>query len=243
MLKKTFSLTILCWGVVTLAGFSTLYASGDHVLSLSYRVTADPGQTNVPLYLVMTSITPIAGVDAYLQFDKDILRFSGLEFLTRFQYARYDTTVSGKLKITLRRHHPDSTSLGPLAAGTDTLGVIRVKVTSTDLLSDLESEMSYWENPLTPYGDNRLVNPDSSFVEPPALTLQKGSVFIRHPMYGDVNDDGYPNTIADVIFLVNSLTGSQSLTPRQRANSDVNRDGVQGSMTDFLELIKIVTEE
>ncbi len=223
--------------------FSTLYASGDHALSLSYRVTADPGQTNVPLYLVMTSTTPTAGVDVYLQFDQDILRLSGVEFLTRFQYARYDTTVSGKLKITLRRHHPDSTYLGPLTGGTDTVGVIRMKVTSADLLNDVESEVNYWENPLTPQGDNRLVNPDSTFVEPPDLTLQKGSVFIRHPLYGDVNDDGYPDTIADVIFMVNYLVGSQSLTPRQRANSDVNRDGVQGSMTDFLELIQIVTED
>ena len=220
-----------------------MYASGDHVLSLSYRVTADPGQTNVPLYLVITSTTPVAGVDAYLQFDQDILRLSGVQLQTRFQYARYDTTVLGKLKITLRRHHPDSTYLGPLTAGTDTLGVIRVKVTSADLLNDVESEVSYWENPLTPEGDNRLVNPDSSFVEPPDLILQKGSVFIRHPLYGDVNDDGYPDTIADVIFMVNYLVGSQSLTPRQRANSDVNRDGVQGSMTDFLELIRIVTED
>jgi hypothetical protein len=229
--------------MVILAGlFSLAHSSGDHVLSLSLRVVADPGQTNVPLYLVVSSITPTAGVDVYLQFDKDILRFDGMEFLTRFQYARYDTSVAGKLKITLRRHHPDSTSLGPLAAGTDTLGVIRVKITSADLLDNLESPMSYWENPLSPYGDTRLVNSDSSFMEPPVLTLQPGSVFIRHPLYGDVNDDGYVNTIADVIFMVNSLVGSQSLTPRQRANSDINRDGVQGSMTDFIELLKIVTE-
>jgi hypothetical protein len=229
--------------VISAGVFSWSYASGDHVLSLSYKVTADPGQANVPLYLVVTSSTPTAGVDVYLQLDRDILRFSGVEFLTRFQYARYDTTVSGKLKIALRRHHPDSTSLGPLTAGTDTLGVIRVKVTSADLLNDVESEISYWENPLTPYEDNRLVNPDSSFVVPPALTLQPGSVFIRHPLYGDLNDDGYPYTIADVIFMVNFLTGSQNLTPRQRANADINRDGVQGSMTDFLELIRIVTEQ
>jgi hypothetical protein len=243
MLIKSFFLTILFLSVIMWGGLCDSYASGDHVLSLSYRVTADPGQTNVPLYLVVTSITPVAGVDAYLQFDREIIRFGGVEFLTRFQYARYDTTVPGKLKITLRRHHPDSTSLGPLAAGTDTLGVVRMKVTSADLLGDVETEMSFWENPLTPYWDNRLVNADSSFVEPPALILQNGSVFVRHPLYGDVNDDGYPNTIADVIFLVNSLMGSQSLTPRQRANSDVNRDGVQGSMTDFLELIRIVGEE
>jgi hypothetical protein len=68
-------------------------------------------------------------------------------------------------------------------------------------------------------------------------------ISIRHPLYGDVNGDGYANTVADAIFLANYLAGIQKLTSVQRANADVNRDGFQGGMTDFIELIRIIIEE
>ncbi len=244
MFKYSFFLTIVWVGVGILVGFSSFgYAQGDPVLSVSYRVTADPGQTDVPLYLVLTNSNPTAGVDIFLQYDRNLLTYSTVDWLTRFQYIACDTSLSGKIKTILRRHRADSTYLGPLAPGTDTLGVIKMKVTTMDLLADVEAPVRFWDNPLTPFVDNRLVKEDSSFIIPPTLNLREGSILIRHPLYGDVNDDGYPNTIADVIFFVNALVGGQSFTSRQRANSDVNRDGVQGSMTDFIELIRIVVEE
>ncbi len=244
MFKHVILLTIVCVGVWIMAGFPSLcHAQGDYTLTVSHRVAADPGQTNVPVYLVLTSSSPIGGADIFLQYDRNLLTCSGVTWLTRFQYIICDTSISGKIRIILRRHRADSTSLGPLPSGTDTLGAVKMNVTTTDLLADMETPIGFWENPLTPHEDNRLVKSDSSFIVPPGLTLQEGSVLIRHPLYGDINDDGYPYTIADVIFLVNSLLGNQSLTSRQRANSDVNKDGVQGSMADFIELIKIVAED
>ena len=237
-------LTIVWVGVFLLAGFPSLcHAQGGYTLSISRHKVADPGQTNLPVYLVLTSSSPIGGADIFLQYDRNFLTCSGVTWLTRFQYIICDTSISGKIRIILRRHRADSTSLGPLSSGIDTLGAVKMNVTSSDLLADTETPIGFWENPLTPQGDNRLVKSDSSFVVPPGLTKEEGSVLIRHPLYGDINDDGYPYTIADVIFLVNSLLGSQSLSSRQRANSDVNKDGVQGSMADFIELIKIVAEE
>ena len=108
---------------------------------------------------------------------------------------------------------------------------------------DIEAPVSFFEDGTTPFADNRLEISDGSFVTPPELRLNPGGIFIRHPLYGDVNDDGYPYTIADVIFFFNCLAGSQRLTPRQRANSDVNKDGVQASMTVFILLLKIIAEE
>jgi hypothetical protein len=58
-----------------------------------------------------------------------------------------------------------------------------------------------------------------------------------------VNDDGYAYTIADAIFFFNFLAGSQKLTPRQRANSDSNKDGIQASISDVLHLLKVIAEE
>jgi hypothetical protein len=244
MYKFTVFLTILFVGVSSWGGFSSLsFAQGSYSITLSSDVTADPGQTDVPIYLVLTSASSIGGMDMFLEFDKDVLTCSSIRLLTRFQYVSYDITPAGKIRLIVRRHHPDSTYIAPLAPGMDTLGLIRLNVTSQDLLVDVETNLRFFENPLTPFADNRLVKTDSSFIVSPELSLIEGSVFIKHPLYGDVNDDGYPKTIADVIFFINFIAGSQNLTTRQRANSDLNRDGVQGNMADFIEIVRVVWEE
>jgi hypothetical protein len=225
------------------AFFFTGIAHGAYSLSLSSGVVADPGQTGVPVYFVLTSSSSLEGIDMLLDYEPDILTCGPVELLTRFQYVSYNITPQGRIRIVLRRHHPDSIYVPPLAPGTDTLGLIRINVTSQDLLVDVETMVRFFENPLTPFTDNRLTKSDSSFIAPPELTLRDGSVFIRHPLYGDVNDDGYENTIADVIFFINSIAGNQNLSSRQKANSDVNKDGVQGNMADFIELLRIIVEE
>lgn len=218
-------------------------ARGDFSMYLGSVVEADPGQLGLPMRFVLINSDSVAGVDMLIEFDPSILSCRGVSFLTRFQHVTYDNSAPGELRITARRHHPDSSHLSPLGPGTDTLGFIWLDVTSRDLLSDLEVPLSFFEDAATPIADNRLAKSDSSFVTPPELVLSDGSVLIRYPLYGDVNGDGYVFTIADAIFFFNYLSGTQKFSPRQKANSDVNRDGVQGSMTDFIRLITIIAEE
>jgi len=178
-----------------------------------------------------------------VEFDPVLLISCSVDFLTRFQYASYDNSVAGRLRITARRHHSDSTHLPPIPPGTDTLCLVCLDITSEDLLMDIQTPVIFSDDPATHFADNRLVRSDSSFISPPGLSLIDGSLFIRHPLYGDVNDDGYAYTIADAIFFFNFLVGNQEFTTRQRANSDVNRDGAQTSMADFIQLIKVIAEE
>jgi hypothetical protein len=218
-------------------------ARGEFSISLSRWVEADPGQSGVPMYFVLTKSDSVAGVDMLMEFDPGMLSCTSVNFLTRFQHAAYDNSAPGKLRIVARRHDPDSTHLSSLGPGTDTLGVIRLGVTSQDPLSDLIVPLSFLDDAATQFADNRLVKSDSTFITPPELALTDGSVLIRYPLYGDVNDDGYVFTIADAIFLFNYLSGTQELSSRQKANSDINRDGVQAGMTDFIQLITVITEE
>lgn len=218
-------------------------ARGEFSISLGSPVEADAGQLGLPMHFVLIKSDSVAGVDMLMEFDPGMLSCRSVSFLTRFQHAVYDNSVPGKLRIVARRHHPDSIHLSPLGPGTDTLGFIKLEVTSQDLLSDLDVPFSFLEDAATPFADNRLVKSDSSFVTPPELGLTDGSVFIRYPLYGDVNDDGYVFTIADAIFFFNYLSGSQGFTSRQKANSDINGDGVQASMTDFIRLITVIVEE
>ncbi len=244
MCRQRIFRSIVCLAVLNaLAVWAPVVARGDFSISLGSPVEADPGQLGLPMPFVLTKSDSVAGMDMLMEFDPGMLSCKSVSFLTRFQYATYDNSVPGRLRIVARRHHPDSSHLSPLGPGTDTLGFIWLEVTSQDLLSDLEVPFSFFEDAATPFIDNRLVKSDSSFITPPELGLTDGSVFIRYPLHGDVNDDGYVFTIADVIFFFNYLSGSQKLSSRQKANSDVNRDGVQASMTDFIRLITVITEE
>ncbi len=244
MLRNRNFLTVVFLGILNLLWLSIPgFSQGDFSLSLGSGIVADPGQLQVPMPFILTNSDSVAGIDMLVEFDPSILTFSFIGFVTRFQYATYDNPVPGMVRIVVRRHHPDSSYLSPLSPGTDTLGFMWLAVTSQDLLMDVQAPLEFFEDPATPFSDNTLVMSDSSLITPPELGLMNGGVFVRYPLYGDVNDDGYVYTIADVIFFFNYLSGSQMLSPRQRANSDVNKDGVQASMTDFIELIRVITGE
>ncbi len=236
-------LIIVCLMILNGGALCSLgFAQGDFLFSLSSGVVADPGQT-VALYFVLDSPDSIAGVDVLLEFDPILLTCNSVELLPHFQYFSYDKSVPGRLRVVVRRHQEDSTYLPPLPPGNVVVGLIWFEVTSQDLLMDIETPVSFFEDPQTPFSDNRLERSDDSFVAPPELSFANGGVFIKHPLYGDINDDGYAYTIADAIFFLNFLAGGQQFTPRQRANSDVNKDGVQASMVDLVQLIQAIVED
>ena len=243
MLRYKALLIIACLAILS-SGLTCPVASaqGEYTISLGSGVTADPGQT-VALAFAASATDSVAGADILLQFDPALLAYNSHQLQSRFQYVSHDASEPGRLRLILRRHHPDSIYLPPLAPGTDTLALIWLGTSTQDLLADVETPVEFSEDVGTPHDDNRLVKSDSSYVTPPDLGWSHGSVVIRHAFYGDVNDDGYANTIADAIFFVNYLAGIQKFTSRQRANADVNRDGYQAGISDFLELIRLVVEE
>ncbi len=234
---------------ILLLGFLSLFVAGsvteaqDHSLSVSQGVLANPGEELVCLYLVVSSVDSVAGFEALLEYNPELLTLTGVTATRRFQLFGYHLFSPDRVNIVARRHAADSVYLGPLAPGLDTLACIYVSVSSQDLLLDVETPVEFLEDAGTPDPDNILVAPDSSFIGVPDLGLTHGSVFIRYPLYGDVNDDGIPHTIADAVFFLNFLAGRQTFTPRQRANSDVTRDGVQASMADIIRLVAIITED
>jgi hypothetical protein len=242
MFKYRSFLTILFLGIFSLFWTNSVArAQGNYSLTISHNVSANPGEEGVSLYLVLTSVDSVAGFEVLMEFNSELLTPQMVKPASRFQLFNY-LSSPGQVRIVARRHVSDSVFTSPLAPGIDTLGVILMNVTSQDLLIDMEAPVELSEDPQTTDPDNRLITPDSSFIVKPDLKLTDGSVFIKHPLYGDVNDDGYPYTIADAIFFLNFLAGRQGLTPRQRANSDVTRDGVQANMSDFINLVAVITQ-
>lgn len=243
MLRHHIFLRTLLLSILGLGAFCSWgFAQGEYSVSLGDGVMADLGQS-VALGLIVASPDSLGGLDALLEFDPALLAFNSFEPFFRLQHIDTDGSEPGKLRLILRRQHADSLHLTALAPGIDTLGLIRLQVTTQDLLVDVEAPVKFSEDQGTPFDDNRLVKTDSSMVAPPQLERTDGSILIRHPLYGDANGDGYANTVADAIFLANYLAGNQKLTSLQRANADVNRDGFQAGMADLIELIRMVTEE
>jgi hypothetical protein len=243
MLKHIRMWLVLILGFLCLQAFGARgQALAASSLALGKGVEASPGQT-VGLAIVVSYADSLAGLDLLVEFEPDILTFSWFQAQRRLQSVTVSTPQPGRLRLNLRRQHPDSTRLPALSPGIDTLGQIGLTATTQDLLTDVYSDVRLVEDAGTPYDDNRLVSKDGSFVVAPELQRDDGSVLIRHPLFGDVNDDGYAATVADIIFLANYLGGTQQLTPRQRSNADVNRDGLQAGMADFTELIRMVVEK
>ncbi len=243
MLKHKRILRMLFGGILILGAFgSSGFAQGEYSVSLGDGVIADPGQS-VALDVTVTSPDSLGGLDALLEFDPALLSFDSFEPLCRLQYLAVNSSQPGRLRLVIRRQHADSVRVAALAPGIDTLGLIWLRATTQDLLMDVEATVSFFEDGGTSFDDNRLVKKDSTTVAAPQLGLMSSVVSIRHPLYGDVNGDGYASTVADAIFLANYLAGIQKLTSLQRANADVNRDGFQAGMADFVELIRIIIEE
>jgi hypothetical protein len=244
MFRSRRFLTILFLGILNLLGASSVSrAQASYSLSISQSVLADPGEKGVCLYFVLASTDSMAGFDVLVKYNPELLTTTAIQPTCRFQSFSYYLSSPGQMRITARRHVSDSTYLSPLPPGNDTLVGMFFSITSQDLLVDMETPVEFSEDPQTTDPDNRLITPDGSFIDEPELELTNGSIFIRYPLYGDINDDGYPNTIADAIFFLNFLAGRQKFTPRQKANSDVNQDGVQASIADFIHLVEIITEE
>ena len=243
MFRRKWYQTIFFLVLLSLSWAPSVSHAQDHSLSLSQGVLANPGEEWVRLYLVVSSIDSVAGFEALLKFNPELLAPMSVVPTRRFQFFSHYLYLPDRVKIVARRHVADSVYLGPLDPGLDTLACVYMSVSSQDLLVDVETPVQFLEDPGSPYSDNILVFPDSSFTGEPDLGLTHGSVFIRYPLYGDINDDGLPHTIADAIFFLNFLAGGQRLTPRQKANSDVTRDGVQASMADFIRLVAIITED
>jgi len=243
MFRYRWFLTILFLGILNLFGASSVSrAQANYSLSISKSVLANPGEEGVCLYFVLATTDSMAGFDMFVEYNPELLTPTMIQPTCRFQTFSYYHSSPGKIRITARRHVSDSTYLSPLSPGKDTLLCIFVSITLQDLLIDMETPVEFLEDPQTTDPDNRLITPSGGFIDEPELKLTNGSIFIRYPLYGDINDDGYPNTVADAIFFLNFLAGRQRLTPRQKANSDVNQDGVQASIADFIQLVNIITE-
>jgi hypothetical protein len=99
------------------------------------------------------------------------------------------------------------------------------------------------EDPNTPYPDNLFLLDNGYFIVPPMLTLTNGMIYIFEPLYGDVNVNSDPFEVGDAVTLVNSFIGTITLSPRQMANADCNRDNLQATIADLVYMLRVINGE
>ena len=89
--------------------------------------------------------------------------------------------------------------------------------------------------------------PDTSDYSTYQLTMDYGyfQMWGPSPVWGDINENGYPYELGDAILLANHIIDPDAypFTLRQLFASDVNGDGLQATITDLVYLVAVMVGE
>ncbi|RKX20867.1 MAG: hypothetical protein DRP26_00820 [Candidatus Zixiibacteriota bacterium] len=160
-----------------------------------------------------------------------------------YQYFSYDLNVPGRITLEIELNLVPPPYVPPIPAGDTVLAFISMDIVADDMCMDISTQLYFYEDPNTPYPDNLLMLENGTFIIPPELMLTSGEIYIYSPDYGDLNLNGYPFEVGDIVVFVSYFTGQIEFTAEQMANSDCNRDGIQATVADLVYMLRIVNGE
>lgn len=204
------------------------------------NVEAYVGQHNVPVPIALRNIQPVEYIHLIISYDPSLLTPRAVAPAIFFQLARFDIVVPGRIEIELDRDLVPPPYVPPIPAGDTIVAYISMDVVVNDLGRDIGTYINFVEDINTPYPDNLLLLGNGYFIIPPQLVLQRGEIDIFRPVYGDLNLNGDPFEVGDVVTFVGFFTGAIQFGPRQMANSDCNRDNIQATIADFVYMLRII---
>ncbi len=209
-------------------------------ISFGELIEAIPGEPDLLIPIWISTSQPTIGVNIVLSYDQSLLTPNVVAPNMFFQSFAADLSFPGRIYINLLTDLPPPPQIPPIEGDT-IFAWISCAVTSEDLGYDLLTHMTFYEDPNTPYPDNSLLLEDGTWIIPPNLSLIQGDILIIHPLYGDINLNGYTFEIGDAVTFLNYFMGYTEFNRRQYANSDCNRDGVQASIADLVYLLAVVS--
>ena len=248
MCQKTVILAITA--VLILTGF----AAGQHLpsngliletqdgyeISFGDIIEAYHGQENLFIPILLTNEEPVEFVHLLINYDPSVFEPIAVSPAMYYQSFHYDFSTIGRIEIDLECDLLPPPSVPPIPPGDTTLAYIALNVIVDQLDRDIQSNLTFYENPNTPYPDNLLMLDNGYFIVPPSLMLTPGIIFVFDPLYGDTNLNSYPYEMGDVITFINFLNGQAQFTARQRANSDCNRDGIPVTISDLVYMLNVI---
>lgn len=214
-----------------------------------YEITFGPmieayvGQNNLIIPITITNLQPVEYVHISLTYDPSLMEAVAVAPAIFFQGTNFDVSTPGKMTIELDRDLVPPPVVPPIPVGETTVAYITMNIAVNNLGRDIGTPLEFFEDPNTPYPDNLFLLDNGYFIVPPMLTLTSGMVYIFEPLYGDVNINSDPFEVGDAVTLVNYFIGTINLSPRQKANSDCNRDNIQATIADLVYLLRIINGE
>jgi hypothetical protein len=195
-----------------------------------------------PAFLVPINISvsqPTVRVSLIITYDATLITPTLLAPNIFLQSFTYDLSQSGRIRVTMVTDLPPPPYVPPVLGDT-TIAWISFRITTRDMQWDITTHFNFYEDPITPGPDNFIVLSNNHRIVPPSLVLHTGDLVLKHPLYGDINLNTYPFEIGDAVLFLNYLIGRAQLNQCQLANSDCNRDGVQGSIADVVYLLNVI---
>jgi hypothetical protein len=247
---RAFKIMMLVFGI-TAAGWAgshgpnLLLLETEDVYGISFGATIEAyqGQENALIPIRISNEHPIEYIHLTLQYDASMIDpiLAAPAFFV--QYFEYDLSVTGRISIDLECDLMTPPVVPPIPVGDTIFAYILCDVMGNNWDRDVVTQLSFYEDPNTPFPDNFLMRDNGYFIVPPQLTLTSGMIYIYRPLYGDINLNSVPYEIGDVISFINYLNGSIDFTPRQYANSDCNRDGIPATISDLIYMINVINGE
>ncbi len=202
-------------------------------------IEADPGNPALLVPIAISTTQPVVRINLLLIYDPILVTPTTIAPSMFFQSFIYDISIPGRIKISIITDMPAPPEVPPISGDT-TFAWISFRIANEDIGYDYMTHIFYYEDPFTPLPDNYIILQNSNFIAIPDLSLLPADIIIIHPIYGDINANGYAYEIGDAVTFFNYFIGDIHFTRRQYANSDCNRDGLQATISDLVYLLRMI---
>ena len=216
-----------------------------YTLNLGNVVGNLGGIVSLPIDLKNSGL--IGGMDLLIEFDTTSIRFlevtkagTRIEAWEYFTYEITPTEVGKQVRVIGIADVQAGLVTPPLSPGTGVLCYLKF-MASTDLAYDGISVSVKFK--FIDYTNNTFSDPDANFIPQEEITYNDGWILLQRPqgiLLGDLNLNRIPFEIGDIVRFANYFIDpvKDVFNLEQMFNSDVNEDGIQATVADFVFMIR-----
>lgn len=217
----------------------------DYTLNLGNVVGNLGGMVSLPVYLTNSGL--VAGMDLLIEFDTTGMRFlevsrtdSRIEHWEYFTYQAASTDMGQQVRIIGIADTQAGLATPPLSPGSGVVCYLKF-IASTDLAYDGVSMPVEFK--FVDYTNNTFSDPEANLIPQEIITYNDGWILLQKPqgiLLGDLNLNNVPFEIGDVVRFANYYIDqvAYGFNLEQMYNSDVNEDGIQATVADFVFMIR-----
>ena len=202
----------------------------------------------VTVSLLLHNRVSVSGYEILVGFDRSLLTYvSAVKTGTRIEtWSQFNAvpTADGKVIISAKSD-PVSPAVNPLAIGYGEVARITFQISSDLSFAGFHSMLTFATiNPLAE-NENIAFGTDGALIPRTQTLYSNGGGLVKRydGLIGDINLNGVPFEIGDVVYFTNFFMDpvTYPLTGERLQNSDVNQDGVPATLGDLITLIQIFT--